>query len=320
MGNSTSAVAPFTPLNETSSLTVPDETDKEQEKISTTSIDKSRTIDKFEINDTPKTDEEQKSTPSVVDEKQIDKPSETNKVSETNKEEVPQTNSFLTAVKDNSQHKMDKAIISHKLGRNNIDEKDKNGNTALMLATINNNDKFVKILLGLGANPNIQNLYGNTPLLWSLIYKFRNVCNMILESPVNVNVSDKMGNTTLMLACSNNWDAEFDKIVKYGFDEFDGMNKVCHTALHHAVKSKNMKMIKTLLSKMKKIDIVSSTKTPLIHAVEAHSYEIVVELLNFYKSHDVKPEDIYLYKQLIEFSSKQKNKKIYNVLVEHLSV
>jgi ankyrin repeat protein len=88
-------------------------------------------------------------------------------------------------------------LLEHKC---DINQKDKMGNTALMLAAGEGRDKIVSLLIENGANVNVENNSGNTALLfaaWDI--HFKAVC-LLLENGANKHHKNKLELTALDLA------------------------------------------------------------------------------------------------------------------------
>ncbi|MCR5221101.1 MAG: ankyrin repeat domain-containing protein [bacterium] len=83
----------------------------------------------------------------------------------------------------------------------NINAKDANGDTALMLAVANSNLATVRALLAAGTDVNVQNRDGATPLIAALLKNPNSeIIKMLLVAGADVNVKDQSGATPLMMA------------------------------------------------------------------------------------------------------------------------
>ena len=86
----------------------------------------------------------------------------------------------------------------------NINAKDKDGNTALMLAASLAKKDIIKALLDAGADVNVKNKQHNTALIIATWHGQINLVVALLAKGADVNVKDKNGNTAFMLAVKNN--------------------------------------------------------------------------------------------------------------------
>lgn len=89
-------------------------------------------------------------------------------------------------------------LLRHKADpnlRNNV------GMTALMAAAFNTSEASMPLLLGGGANPDIQDGKGRTALIVAAKQGVNNPVTMLLEAGANNELKDEKGNTALMVAC-----------------------------------------------------------------------------------------------------------------------
>ena len=152
------------------------------------------------------------------------------------------------ALKSNDTNRANSILKDGKAG---INAKDKNGNTALMLASSYGHLEIVKLLVESGADINAKNNDGdnslmsffNSPIRYSphsylgeaaIAVKYEGV-KYLLENGADINSKDKYGNTALMRA------SEFGRleIVKFLVENGANINiknKKCKTALDLAWK------------------------------------------------------------------------------------
>ena len=81
-----------------------------------------------------------------------------------------------------------------------VNIQDKNGVTALMLASLNGHTHVVELLLKENADVNIKNKQGMTALNLASLKGHTHVVELLLKDNANVNIQDKNGVTALMLA------------------------------------------------------------------------------------------------------------------------
>lgn len=82
-----------------------------------------------------------------------------------------------------------------------VDEKNKSGNTALMIAAANGNTEMLRMLIYMAkANVNIQDCYGNTPLMWAVVKGYAEIVNILINANADVNIQNHEGRTALIYA------------------------------------------------------------------------------------------------------------------------
>ena len=101
---------------------------------------------------------------------------------------------------DTNEKKMITAL--DKVKKEDIDTKDKDGNTLLILASDGGYTKVVQKLLKMGADVNkrSEDIFEKTPLLVASDNGFFNVLDVLLEYEADINAADTYGKTPLMLA------------------------------------------------------------------------------------------------------------------------
>ena len=68
----------------------------------------------------------------------------------------------------------------------NVNDKDNNSMTALMLASIKGYENIVKLLIESGTNVNEKNYDGYTALMWASINGHKNIVKLLIESGANL--------------------------------------------------------------------------------------------------------------------------------------
>ena len=95
-----------------------------------------------------------------------------------------------------------------------------NGYTALILAAKNNNYKIVNILLKKCADVNIQNYYNYNALIAAVYNKNMKMTKIILNSNIDIDKEYINGYTALTVAADNNDRELVELLLDYGADEF----------------------------------------------------------------------------------------------------
>ena len=141
-----------------------------------------------------------------------------------------------------------------------INSRNKDGNTALMLATCNGEDGEVicDLLLKAGAGINEKDNDGWTPLMWATRYSAPEVCRKLIDAGADVNARKKDGSTALMLATCNseNASAIFDLLIMKGA-EINVQNNDGDTALIWAIRNSTGEVCKKLINAGATIDTTS---------------------------------------------------------------
>ncbi len=100
-----------------------------------------------------------------------------------------------------------------------VNEKNKSGNTALMIAAANGNTEMLEILIYMAkANVNIQDCYGNTPLMWAVVKGYKEVVNILINANADVNIQNHEGRTALIYAVGEENKDIIEMLVKADAD------------------------------------------------------------------------------------------------------
>lgn len=82
----------------------------------------------------------------------------------------------------------------------NVNAKNKDGSTALKWTVSNNYNEIAKLLIAAGANVNEQDDQGNTILIWAARCDCTEIVKLLIANGAKVNVKDDIGSTPLMYA------------------------------------------------------------------------------------------------------------------------
>ena len=108
------------------------------------------------------------------------------------------------------------------------------GLTALMIAVKNRNKYIVRLLLKNGANVNVPDAFGNTALIMAVLNdkEQKDIVKLLLNYGANVNSKNNMGNTALIIASMKSYkdtvklllqnDADVNIQNKWGYAAFTG--------------------------------------------------------------------------------------------------
>lgn len=92
------------------------------------------------------------------------------------------------------------------------------GMTALMGAAFNSSEIVMPLLLGGGANPNLQDSKGRTALIVAAKQGVNNPVTMLLQAGANKELKDEKGNTALMVACGERHLNVMTELLESGAD------------------------------------------------------------------------------------------------------
>jgi ankyrin repeat protein len=134
----------------------------------------------------------------------------------------------------------------------NLDAVDIDNKTALYLACTINQFDNVKILINVGANPNIQCKDGSTALMRAIQKSYVDIVNLLLSyDNIQVNLQNELGETALMYAVERKSLTIIKKLMEYGTDP-DIKNESGKTAYDYANGSQEI------------IELLSIKKTVLV--------------------------------------------------------
>ncbi|ORX86697.1 ankyrin [Anaeromyces robustus] len=164
-------------------------------------------------------------------------------------------------------------IISKLITEKNINMKNKDGYTPLMIAINNKNYECIKSLLSSKHNLdiNIVNNDGNSPLMMALMKYEEDLSRLIdlfIKKGSNKDLVNKNQSSILHIACENNLNEVIPKLITE--KNINIKNKDGYTPLMIAINNKNYECLKSLLSSKYNLDINTVDKngnTPLINAI-----------------------------------------------------
>lgn len=162
----------------------------------------------------------------------------------------------------------------------NIDQKDRDGYTALQLAVDSKQTKLIDAILKQKANPDIATPRGNTPLHLALINSDAETSIKLIQAGADVNLPRKDKLQPLSLALYNNMTPVVEELLKYKANPntMDGLTK--STPLNVAIKNNNIDTFNLLLHHKSKLNIaLSDGNSELMNAVERGNLEMVEKLL-----------------------------------------
>ena len=159
----------------------------------------------------------------------------------------------------------------------NVDEKDEDGDTALMIASKNGHVEVVKALIENGAKVDEKNNNDDTPLMWASGDGTVEVVKALLDAGAKVDEKDEDDVTALM--CASGWghvevvEALLDAGAKVDEKDEDG-----DTALIFASRYGCLDVVKTLIENGAKVDIKNNDgKTAMSLAKDEETRRAILE-------------------------------------------
>ncbi|CAD8137177.1 unnamed protein product [Paramecium octaurelia] len=197
--------------------------------------------------------------------------------------------------REGDKYLMTPVMIAAKYGRahniklllnTNLKGKNKEGNSAIHLASQNGHTECVKILIENGVLINIAGKNRMTPLHFACAYNHMELVEYLLDEGARINSKDKFGRTPLIMAARNGNLTILSKLIYYGADvTISDSSK--NSAIHHAAAYGFIECIENLIEVNVDQNQFNSWKlTPLNVALAKNHFGIVKSLLK-YESTDV---------------------------------
>ena len=163
-----------------------------------------------------------------------------------------------------------------------INARNKDGSTALMLATCNGEDgeTVCDLLLKAGAGINEKNNDGWTPLMWAARNSTLGVCKIMIGAGADIDARKKDGSTSLMLATYNSERASAicDLLIMKGA-EINVQNNDGDTALIWAIRNSTGEVCKKLIKAGATIDTTTPRGKQMLMQAACNAQTDVCEIL-----------------------------------------
>jgi len=128
-----------------------------------------------------------------------------------------------------------------------VDERDKNGNTPLMVSIIHNkNEEVIKKILSYTSDFNAKNNNGDNCLMLAIANGNERLVDLILQYNVNVNAQNNQGESPLSLAIEKNQSNAVESLLNKNIN-LNLRNKEGKIPIEMALASKEMDLIKVLI-------------------------------------------------------------------------
>ncbi len=145
-----------------------------------------------------------------------------------------------------------------------VGSKDKNGNTPLITAILNNDPELIELLLAKGADVNARGSSDITPLIVACYDGDTQTARILLEKGADLTSATDDGTTCLLMAVDSGSEETAKLLVQKGAP-VDAADKAGITPLILAAQQGQMKMVELLLNAKAKVNVKSVTGlTPLI--------------------------------------------------------
>lgn len=167
--------------------------------------------------------------------------------------------------------------------KNNIDTKDSQGRTALLIATRNNDIEIARLLIDAGADVNSQDQIQDSPLLYAGAAGRIEILRMILKAKPNFKIYNRYGGSALIPAAEKGHVEVVKELLKTKID-INHVNNLGWTALMEAVVLSDggpthQQIIRLLVDAGADVNIPDRDKvTALTHAKKKGYKEIVTIL------------------------------------------
>ena len=135
----------------------------------------------------------------------------------------------------------------------NINAKNKDGYTPLILAARFGRNEAVDELLAVGADVNRTNNYGNTALSFAARFGLKKIVKSLLDCGANVNLPNNIGNTPLIRASHFGHAVVVKELIGARAD-VNGKNKAGQSALSLATQKGHTKVVEQLIQAGSKKD------------------------------------------------------------------
>ena len=173
----------------------------------------------------------------------------------------------------------------------NINNQEKDGWTALMLASRNGHFQVVELLLKEHADINTQKEDGWTALMLASRYGHFQVVELLLKKHADINIQNKNGVTALMLASEDGHIHVIELLLKE-YAEINTQEKGGHTALTIASQNGHIQVVELLLKEYAEINTQGKNGwTALMLASQNGHFQIVEVLLKKHADINTQKED-----------------------------
>ncbi|EAX98945.1 hypothetical protein TVAG_321050 [Trichomonas vaginalis G3] len=160
----------------------------------------------------------------------------------------------------------------------NVNEKYKDGETALHIAAWNNSKETVEFLISYGANINEKDKDGRTTLHITAWNNSKEIAEVLISHGANINQKDKDRETALHIAASHNSKETTEVLISHGAN-INQKNKDGETALYNAAWNNSKEIAEVLISHGANINQKDKDRETALHIAATHNSKETVEFL-----------------------------------------
>ncbi|MFC9541067.1 ankyrin repeat domain-containing protein [Lysinibacillus sp. NPDC056959] len=174
------------------------------------------------------------------------------------------------------------SILNKKI---DINAKDSNDRTALMIATYKNNVEAAKLLIDAGADVNIQDKMLNTPFLYAGGEGYLDILKMTIQADADPKITNRYGGTALIPAAEHGHIEVIKELLTNTQIDVNHVNHLGWTALMEAIilndgNLTQQKTIQLLIEHGADVNIADDNNvTPLQHA-KKRGFKEIEKILN----------------------------------------
>jgi ankyrin repeat protein len=185
---------------------------------------------------------------------------------------------YNAAYRGNSQD-----VLSLIANGKDVNEKDRNGWTPLMIAAAEGHSDTVKVLLEKGADANAQNSYGRTSLMFASRYGFTQIAELLIKAGADVNAipNDETRKPALIAAVEKGHLDTVALLLRHGAD-IKATDSLGFDALYSAAIDGNKQIVELLLQKGANPNVRNAKgNTPLILSINRGFTDVALLLLSY---------------------------------------
>lgn len=182
---------------------------------------------------------------------------------------------LLSAIKEGDMNTFEDMLNS---GHVDVDQTNKNGETALHLAAAGGQDEMARLLLMCGANTGIADIQGDTPLIHAARHASINILTLLIKGGASVSIQNQEGDTALHVAAA--WgELEIVKILVENGALLHIPNHLGQLPLHIAIHRRHSHVAMYLLNCGTDFDLHDSDGNAPIHLAVREGMSSVVQAL-----------------------------------------
>ena len=183
---------------------------------------------------------------------------------------------IVSGKEDKNQLKKIRAVIS---GRANINIQNKEGLTALMLIASSGDDSTIRALISAKADLDAEDKDGNTALIYAVQNNNVGGAKAIIRGKPNLNKQNKNGNNALMIASENGFEEVVRSLISAKAN-LDMQNNKGDTALLLSVYNKKNNVVKILIDAGADINIKNKDNKDILSVIrKGYDYLNIIEIV-----------------------------------------